>query len=100
FTLSAIAKVQNSKGGSLELLSGTVALTDLDPKAKWRVRTEENRYIAVFDRSGEFPIQLKFSAAVRASNGWNTVGFRIASSALQPISLQGLAADTQFQFAG
>src|ERR1041385_5041058 len=100
FTLSAIAKVDNSKGGSLDLLAGTVALTDLDPRAKWRVRAEENRYVAVFDRSGEFPIQIKFSAAVHASNGWNTVEFRVAPSALQPISLQGLAADTQFQFAG
>src|ERR1051325_7338381 len=78
FTLSAIAKVESSKGGSLDLFAGTVALTELDPKAKWRVRAEENRYVAVFDHSGEFPIQLKFSAAVRASNGWNTVEFRVA----------------------
>jgi hypothetical protein len=37
---------------------------------------------------------------VRQNGGWNAVDFRVAPSALQPIILQGLAADTQFQFAG
>src|SRR6185369_8515412 len=33
-------------------------------------------------------------------NGWKTVDFRVAPSTLQPIYLKGLAADTQFEFAG
>src|SRR6185295_7501880 len=92
--------VENSKGGTLELLSGTVALNDLGTHPKWQIRAEQNRLVAVFDRSGTYPIQLKFTAAVRQSDGWSRVDFRVASSALQPITLRGLGADTQFQFAG
>src|SRR5438045_7796321 len=91
FTLTATARVENRKGGSLELLSGTVALTELSPHPNWRVRVDENRFILSFDRAGEFPIQVKFSAAVHASDGWKHVDFRVAPSALQPVLLQGLA---------
>lgn len=100
FTLTAIANVENSKGGSLELLSGAVALTEVGPHPKWALRAEQGRYVAVFERKGRFPITLKFNAGVKPNAGWNMVDFRVAPSALQPITLQGLAADTQFEFAG
>jgi len=100
FTLTANARVENSKGGSLELLSGTVALTGVNPNPKWRVQVEQGRFVLTFDRSGDFPIQIKFNAAVRQSDGWNSVDFRVAPSTLQPITLRGLAEDTQFQFTG
>src|SRR5438128_7114588 len=100
FTLTATARVENRKGGSLELLSGTVALTELRAHPKWRVCVDQNRFVLSFERGGEFPIQVRFSSAVRQSDGWKRVDFRVAPSALQPVVLQGLAADTQFQFAG
>jgi hypothetical protein len=100
FTLTATARVENSKGGSLELISGNVALTELGAHPKWRLRAEQGRYVAVFERSGKFPIALKFSAAVRQGGGWNSVNFHVATSALQPLVLAGLGADTQFEFAG
>ena len=100
FTLTAIATVENARGGFLDLLSGTIALSGVTPNPKWRVRVEQGRFILAFDRSGEFPIQIKFNAAVRQNNGWNSVNFHVAPSTLQPIVLHGLAADTQFQFAG
>lgn len=100
FTLTAVAQVENSKGGSLELLSGAMALTELGAHPKWNLRAENGRYIAEFERRGKFPITLKFNAAVRQNAEWNTVDFRVAPSAVQPIELRGLAADTQFQFAG
>jgi hypothetical protein len=100
WTLTATAKVENSKGASLDLISGPVALTEIGVHPKWHIRADQNRFILTFDRSGEFPIQIKFSAAVQQADGWNAVNFRVAPSALQPIVFQGLAADTQFQFAG
>src|SRR5436190_9873318 len=59
FTLTAIAHVDNSKGGSLDLLIGPVALTELGAHPKWRVRVDQNRYVLDFDRGGDFPVQLK-----------------------------------------
>ena len=68
FTLSAIIKVENSKGGSFDLLSGPVALTELGAHPRWKISAEQNRYVFICDRSGEFPIQLKFNAAVRSGD--------------------------------
>src|SRR5213592_2791625 len=100
FTLTTTAWVENSKGGSVELISGNVALTELGAQPKWRLRAEQGRYVAVFERSGKFPVSLKFSVAVRQAGGWYSVHFGVAPSALQPLVLGGLGADTQFEFAG
>jgi hypothetical protein len=37
---------------------------------------------------------------VRPIDGWNNIGFQVAPSTVQPIVLQGLGAETRFQFAG
>ncbi len=99
FTLTANAKVEASRGGSLELLSGPVALTGLGAPQKWKLGVDQNRFLAAFDHSGTFPIELHFNAAVRASNDWRTVDFHVAPGVVQPLVLQGLAADTKLQFA-
>jgi len=99
FTLTGNATVEDAKGGALELLSGPVALTSLGAKQRWRMDADQSRFIARFDRSGTFPIEVHFNAAVTRSNDWRAVNFRVATSALQPVVLQGLAADTEFQFA-
>src|SRR5436190_563780 len=100
FTLVATAHVENSKGAILDLLAGPVALTDIGAHKQWSVRAESNRYSLVFEHSGKFPIRLKFNAAVRQNGNWKGVDFRIAPSALQPIVLQGLGEETQFEFPG
>ena len=99
FTLTGNVRVENAAGGSLELLAGPVALTSLDARQKWRMGVEQNRFFAKFDRSGIYPVEIHFNAAVTQSNGWSAVNFRLATSAVQPVVLRGLAADTKFQFA-
>lgn len=100
FTLTATARVKEASGRSVVLLSGGVALTSVEAHPDWRLKFEQGRFVLVFDKPGEFPIRIKFNAAVRPSGGWNGVDFRVAASALQPVTFQGLAADTQFQFNG
>jgi hypothetical protein len=100
FTLRAAARVENQEGGSLDLLSGAVALTEVGPHAKWHLRAGQNCFTIAFDHAGRFPIEIKFDAAVRQRENWKAVEFRVAASALQPIVLHGLAADTQFEFGG
>ncbi len=100
FILTATARVTNPRGGTLALLSGGLALTELAPHPDWRIVSGGGRFTLVFDKPGDFPLVFKFNAAVKQNGAWNTVDFRVAPSALQPIVLQGLAADTQFQFAG
>ncbi|EDY19648.1 hypothetical protein CfE428DRAFT_2824 [Chthoniobacter flavus Ellin428] len=100
FVLSATAHVANPKGGSLALLSGQVALTELPQHNDWRIVLSHGRYSLVFDKPGDYPVQFKFGASVTQDGGWNSVDFKIAPSALQSIRLQGLPADTQFRFDG
>jgi hypothetical protein len=100
FTLGATARVTNPKGGTLIFLAGGLALTELPQHPDWRVTSDRGRFILFFNKPGDFPITFKFNAAVRSNGGWNAIDFRVAPSALQPIVLQGLAADTQFQFLG
>lgn len=100
FILITTARVTNPKGGSLALLSGGIALTELAPHPDWRIVSSGGRFVLVFDQAGDFPLAFKFNAAVKQNGPWNAVDFRVAPSALQPIVLQGLAADTQFEFAG
>lgn len=100
FTLTAVARVRNPDGARLDLLAGGAALTGFSTGTNARVRIEGGRFVLVCDQPGEFPIEVRFDAAVRRSNEWNAIQFRVAPSTLQPIVLQGLAADTEFVFAG
>ncbi len=100
FVLTAIARVTNPAGGSLALVSGGVALTELPRHPEWRVSAGGGRYVLTFDKAGEYPLAFKFHATVHPGGGWSAVDFRVATSSLQPILLQGLAANTQFDFAG
>ena len=43
FTLTATARVENAKGGSLELISGSVALTEVGAHPRWRRRVLQRR---------------------------------------------------------
>lgn len=100
FTLTATAVVDSPKGGSLELLSGGLALTEVGPHPQWSLRAEPGRYVATFERAGKFPMRIKFAAAVSQNGNWNAVDFHVAPGAVQPVVLQGLGADTQFDFTG
>jgi hypothetical protein len=100
FTLTATAQVENRKGGTIQLLEGAVALTEVGPHPKWTLRAEQNRYIAMFERRGSFPVQVKFNAAVRQFDNWKMVNFRVAPAVLQPVRLRGLAEQTEFRFLG
>src|ERR1041385_1139032 len=100
FTLTAVARVRNPRGGSLSLLSGGAALADLERSADWRLNFQNGQFVLVFDRPGDFPLRLKFNAAGRQSAGWSGVDFRVTPGVLAPVTFQGLAADTQFEFAG
>lgn len=89
FTLTATARVLNPRGGSIALLSGGLALAELEQAGDWRVRFTNNQFVLVFDKPGEFPIRVRFHAAVRPSSGWNSLEFQVAPSGLQPVSLAG-----------
>ena len=100
FTITATAHVEDARGGALDLISGPVALTAIEAHPNEHIRAEQNRFILAFDRPGNYPVKVRFSAAVKQVDGWNALDFHVAPSVLQPVVLQGLAPETQFQFPG
>ena len=100
FTLTGTAHVEDTRGGSLDVLSGAVALTALDSHPNEHISAGQGHFTLAFDRPGAYPVKVQFSAAVKQVDGWNAVDFHVAPSVLQPVVLQGLAAETQFQFPG
>ena len=100
FTLKATAHVEPSKGGTLELFSGNVALTGFTPNPKWRLRTEDGSFVADFDRAGRYPLEITFDAAVKQGDGWKRLEFQAAPCTLRPILVRGLAETTQLQIEG
>ena len=83
FTLAATAHVTDSRGGSLDLLSGPVALTAIEPHPNEHIRAAQNRFLLAFDRPGNYPVKVRFSAAVRQADGWNALDFHVAPSVLR-----------------
>lgn len=99
FVLTAMAHADGD-GASITLLSGPVALTAYKTEMHEHIRAGHDQFSLTFDRRGDYPVEVRFSAALTQSDGWKSVEFHVAPSVLQPIVLRGLAADTQFQFAG
>lgn len=95
FQLTARARVRNPRGGQLDLLSGSVALSEPAATGGWRLGFEPDRYRAVFPEAGEYPIRLRFQAGVRVTNGWSAVDFGVAPGTLAPMTLRGLGLETQ-----
>jgi hypothetical protein len=100
FTLSATAHVECSRGGTLEILSGPIALTEFNRQPKWTLRAEDNHFFITFDRRGSFPIRLRFAAAVQHNQNINSVNFRVASCPIQPVAFRGIAEDIELTLAG
>ena len=100
FTLNVTAIVEDAKGSSLDLLTGKLAMTEINSNPRWRVRADQDKYVLVFDKPGKFPIRIKFNAAVTQHDAWKSVAFHVAPGVLEATSLKGLGADTQFDFPG
>ncbi|MEI7732755.1 MAG: hypothetical protein WCO56_24500 [Verrucomicrobiota bacterium] len=98
FTLSGEAVVRHPEGGTLAVLAGDAALTDLPTGVE--MTFDQGRYLLRFRKPGIYPIALKFNAKVTPQDVWNSVNFEVVASSLRPVVLKGLPSDTQFQFAG
>ena len=59
FTLTATARIRDSSGGSIDLLSGAVGITELNPPAGGRLRYDQGKFVLLFDSAGDFPVILK-----------------------------------------
>ncbi len=100
FQLRCTARVTEANA-EITILSGHAAVSQLpsDPNYRLKLSTTDEHavYTLVFAEPGEFPVALDFVAAVISSEtNARGMDFTIATSAIVPLSLIGLAADLEF----
>ncbi|MDA1277342.1 MAG: hypothetical protein O2960_25330 [Verrucomicrobia bacterium] len=98
FVLEGAVRVNGPEGGKLQLLAGSVAMTDLGEISGYKIDFVDGKYFLIFDKSGDYPVKVRFDAEVVEKDGWNHVEFEAVNSFLRPMVLTGLASDTQLSF--
>ncbi|MFO8026190.1 MAG: hypothetical protein R6U56_00820, partial [Opitutales bacterium] len=90
FSLTGVAEVVNPGEFELQLLSGGAALSKAPEIEGAKIRFAGNRYLAVFEEPGTYPVKLSFDARVDTREGRSSVQFDLMDAALQPVSLEGI----------
>lgn len=94
FRLHGEARVRVA-GARLSLLSGRAALSEAASGDGWHVELKDGRTEMAFDRTGTFPIDLAFAAALRPGE-WNSLDFRMPAGAVVPMEIKGLPKEVSF----
>ncbi len=100
FTLTSTAKITEANA-RLAMMSGGLALSELPQSDDYRLELRHDgatpMYELVFTKPGNFPIELRFVAAITAPRAsWHGLDFTIASSAVVPFRLEGFDAELEF----
>lgn len=101
-TLTGLAHVTGRQGGSIKLISGHLALQSYPHGAPYnlelvRSRSGETHYSLQFDKTGDFPVEMKFAARLSDSQGWAGLDLRVPNGAVVPVTLNGVPAGSRFQ---
>ena len=89
-------------GASLEMLSGNVALKELPSDSRVRLQLlgagNGYRYRATFKEKGEVDLRISMIASIQESSEGNRgIDLRVASGAVVPMEIGGLASDLSFE---
>jgi hypothetical protein len=87
-------------GARMPILSGLAAFSDVATGDGWHLELRDDRTELVFDRVGNFPIDLHFAAAITDVGGWRRVDFQMPAGAVVPLVVEGLPVGTAFDPAG
>lgn len=93
--------VVSQPNSEITILSGNAAISSLPQNENYRLTlagdTENPVYKLVFPSTGKFSVQLDFVAPVIAGdNGTNVVDFKVAASAIVPLTLNGFSSELTF----
>ena len=100
FTLTGNALVTGRQGGELTLVSGQVAVTSIQDKARYKLDLRDNAYVLKFGTRGQFPVTFKFKARVDEDQGWKSVNFQLVDCPLRKVQITGLPADLNLDILG
>ncbi|MGH8047067.1 MAG: hypothetical protein ACREKL_07450, partial [Chthoniobacterales bacterium] len=88
FVLTGEARVRVA-GARLTLLSGAAALDNAATGDGWHVEWKDGQTDLVFDKTGNFPVQLAFSAVLHKENDWKWLNFSMPAGTVVPMTLEG-----------
>lgn len=94
FQLRGEARIRKP-GSRLTLLSGNAALSGATSGDGWHVELKGADTELVFDKQGNFPIEIDFVASV-SDGAWKALNFRMPAGAVVPMVLEGLPKDVSF----
>ncbi|MDB4358754.1 hypothetical protein N9Z18_00775 [Verrucomicrobiales bacterium] len=102
FQMSGVARVSEA-GATIPILrSRSIALSSMPSNPNYRVRLETKAklgpfYELVFEKAGEWPVQIDFVASVMPEKGWSKMLFTAASGAVAPVELEGFPEEIEFR---
>lgn len=83
-------------GAEVVFLRGRAVLLDLPSDPSVRARAEGGETRLVFTEARDYPLRLRFAAAVRADGAWNGPDFTLAAAPAFPVVLRGLGGSIEF----
>ena len=102
FRMSGVARVSEAGAAIPILRSHSIALSSMPSNPNYRLRLETKGklgpyYELVFERAGEWPVQIDFVASVIPEKGWNKILFTVASGAVAPVALERFSEEIEFR---
>lgn len=94
FQLRGEARVRVA-GARMPLLSGRAALSESAAGDGWHAEVKKGQTDLVFDRTGVFPLDLSFVAALNDGD-WKSLDFKMPAGAVVPITIEGLPKEVAF----
>ena len=101
FVLSGEVEVYE-EDSELEILRGQVAMQDFPDFSEYRLILSETRqgspsYRLKFAEAGKYRVELKFTTRLDKQAEWTLFDFHLNSGAVIPLSLRGVAGESEFQ---
>lgn len=100
FSLKGRAIVTSESGGSIPILSGRAALTEVLQFDAFRIALNGDAYELVFDKAGDFTFEIPLAATVLAAEERRGIDFKVGASAIVPVSIGGLDEGVEFDKMG
>lgn len=100
FRLRGRAIVTPDTGGSIRVLSGRAALTEIPRFEGFRMELNGDAYDLVFDAAGDFAFEIPLAAEVTASNEWHAIDFLVGAGTIVPLVIGGVAEQVEFDKSG
>ena len=97
FTLDIAATARGAGENSVKILEGDVAILPGRLPDALKIVREDNRYLLVASRPGQFKFKLEIVAKIQRAEPWNQISFTGPAATIAAVTAQAAGADTEVQ---